>query len=543
VSLLSTLSVAGVTTLNDNLIINNNTLYVSGGSFNSGLKYKSIGGLEGISIFGQEKGVLATKFGIVESTSLQWDVTGVSIPVGSSSSSTTSGALQVTGGVGITQNINVGGTAKITGALTILNTTDSLSLGTGSIITSGGISMAKHLQCGGTAYFADGLYVDGTQGFRGTSTFSSYAEFQSTLSCSQTATFSSMINANGGINMANNNLYLRDNGDLNHRLFHDSTTDSVILMGWQGGNLQCSNSTSTGIALTWNTEKVTIPYELDASFNGTDGTASLSVMGGLFVDKETIIRSVLTILDTRESWLGRGAFVCNGGASIGGQLHVGLGLETYSGITLNQQKIFFAAAGDNNHYIEYNSTLDGVKLQGYAGGGLYSAQNTSPALTWNATGVAITGDLTVGGYITSGALFPTSISSSASIRAGTTLSVAGTSSFENKITGANGFNFHNTRIGTIQYDTANFYTFPENGVYLFLISVGGTTSNTISVSDNLTKVYFIAVCDSYAAQVGTCTINPNSGFFNVTNGTTYKSISFTTSSNGYIYNYFYQKLF
>jgi hypothetical protein len=232
-------------------------------------------------------------------------------------------------------------------------------------------------------------------------------------------------------------------------------------------------------------------------------------------------------------------------------------LETYAGLTLNQDKIHLAGAGDNDNIICYDLTLDGVKIQGYSGGSLYSAVNISPALTWNATGVSVSGALTVGGqlnaggdvtvagYITSGALFPTSISSSASIRAGTSLSVAGDVGIGGKITGENGFDFHNTRIGTIQYDTQNFFTFSTNGVYLFLISTlsSGTTSNTISVSDNLTKVYFVVICDSYPAQVGTCIINPNSGFFNVIGGTTYKSISFTTANSGYVYSYFINKIF
>jgi hypothetical protein len=71
----------------------------------------------------------------------------------------------------------------------------------------------------------------------------------------------------------------------------------------------------------------------------------------------------------------------------------------------------------------------------------------------------------------------------------------------------------------------------------------GTDSNFISVSDNLTRVFFIAVCENYPAQVGSCVINPNSGFFNVTNGTTNKSISFTTANSGYVYSYFWSKIF
>jgi hypothetical protein len=153
------------------------------------------------------------------------------------------------------------------------------------------------------------------------------------------------------------------------------------------------------------------------------------------------------------------------------------------------------------------------------------------------------GDVTVSGYITSGALFPTSISSSASIRAGTTLSVAGTAGIGGKITGDNGFEFHNTRIGTIQYTTANFFTFPTNGVYLFLISVcDSTNSIDIAISDNLTKVYVITICNGYPAQMG-LSIFGTSGYFNVTGGTTNKSISFTTNDTGFNYSYFYNRIF
>jgi hypothetical protein len=71
------------------------------------------------------------------------------------STSTTSGALVVTGGVGVAGNITVGSRFKST------DDTQSTSTTTGAIITAGGVGIAKNLTVGGDATITGNLTVQG----------------------------------------------------------------------------------------------------------------------------------------------------------------------------------------------------------------------------------------------------------------------------------------------------------------------------------------------------------------------------------------------
>jgi hypothetical protein len=74
-------------------------------------------------------------------------------------SDTATGALKVAGGVGIVETLHVGGNSVITGtlsasgALSVLNTTESTDTATGSLIVSGGVGVAKKLNVAGIAAF------------------------------------------------------------------------------------------------------------------------------------------------------------------------------------------------------------------------------------------------------------------------------------------------------------------------------------------------------------------------------------------------------
>jgi len=84
------------------------------------------------------------------------------------STTPTTGALRVAGGAGIQGDVNVGGSifingvqlststifngGTITGALTVNNATDATSTGTGAIITTGGVGIGKNLYVGGSIF-------------------------------------------------------------------------------------------------------------------------------------------------------------------------------------------------------------------------------------------------------------------------------------------------------------------------------------------------------------------------------------------------------
>lgn len=72
----------------------------------------------------------------------------VTVPGSTTSSSTTTGALVVSGGVGIAGTLNIGGAVSVT------NSTNSTSINSGSIVTLGGIGVAGNIYA--TAFFGDG---------------------------------------------------------------------------------------------------------------------------------------------------------------------------------------------------------------------------------------------------------------------------------------------------------------------------------------------------------------------------------------------------
>lgn len=166
------LNVAGGTAIGKNLRVGD-TVVINGtakatSKDTGALIVKGGAGIDGdIYISGavySPKGVIITSGGaaITGDTSMEKLTVsgGTSISKDSESDSTTSGALVVTGGVGIGKNLNVGGNAKLTGSLTvdtsatikgetaISATTDSTTTTTGALKVAGGVGIAKQLRVG-----------------------------------------------------------------------------------------------------------------------------------------------------------------------------------------------------------------------------------------------------------------------------------------------------------------------------------------------------------------------------------------------------------
>jgi len=76
---------------------------------------------------------------------------GVAITISDTtqSTSTTTGALIVTGGVGIAKNLFVGGNFAVTGVTTITDTTQSTDKDTGALVIEGGVGIEKNTNIGG----------------------------------------------------------------------------------------------------------------------------------------------------------------------------------------------------------------------------------------------------------------------------------------------------------------------------------------------------------------------------------------------------------
>ena len=99
------------------------------------------------------------KMSITETTvdiDVNCNVTGVTtLSDTTASSSTSTGALVVSGGVGIAGAINTGSTLDVAGVTTLSDTTASSSISTGALVVSGGVGVADAVNIG------NGLYVSG----------------------------------------------------------------------------------------------------------------------------------------------------------------------------------------------------------------------------------------------------------------------------------------------------------------------------------------------------------------------------------------------
>ena len=78
------------------------------------------------------------------------------------STTTTTGALVVAGGVGVGKNLQVGGNSHITGSEQIDSTTDATSSVTGALVVAGGAGIAKNLEVGGNAHVVGSTTIDST---------------------------------------------------------------------------------------------------------------------------------------------------------------------------------------------------------------------------------------------------------------------------------------------------------------------------------------------------------------------------------------------
>ena len=212
----------------------------------------------------------------------------VTLLAGVESTTTNSGSLIVAGGVGISNNLNVGGDLNVAGLVHFTSSTQSTATGNGAVVIDGGLSVAKDIYLGGTLW-----------GVINTATTAYVAYTADTVKIANTTSgiFYPMLSTSTGYSQVSRNTafsFAAQNGLLTSPLlFVNSTTQST--------------STISGAAV----------------ISGGLGVAKDFYLGGqLFV--QSIVQSTST---------NTGAVIVNGGVAVKGNLNVAGDIRAIGNIT------------------------------------------------------------------------------------------------------------------------------------------------------------------------------------------------------------------
>jgi enhancing lycopene biosynthesis protein 2 len=250
--------------------------------------------------------------------------------------STSTGALIVSGGVGIAKNLYVGGSSKLvntteststsTGGLIVSggvgvaknlfvgSTVDSTSTSTGSLVESGGVGIAKNLYVGGvtnvvnttasTSVSTGALVVSGGLGVTGSINASSINYSSSSISGTDdsTSTSTGALVVSGGVGVAKN-------------LFVGSTVDSTST---STGSLVESG----GVGIAKNLYVGGSSNLINTTESTSTSTGALIVDGGVGVAKNLYVGGVTNLVNTTCSTsVSTGALVVSGGLGVTGSIN------------------------------------------------------------------------------------------------------------------------------------------------------------------------------------------------------------------------------
>jgi hypothetical protein len=239
------------------------------------------------------------------------DITGItSISNNTTAGSTTTGALKVVGGVGIGENLHIGGTTDITGITSITNDTDSDATTTGALIVSGGVGIAKDVYIGGITSITNVTDSD--------------------------ATTTGALIVSGGVGIAKD-VYIGGTTDItgitsitNNTDSDATTTGALIVSGGVGiaKDVYIGGTTDiTGIT------SITNDTDSDATTTG-----ALIVSGGVGIAKDVYLGGITSITNATESdAIATGALVVSGGVGIAKNVYIGGNTEITGNLTVGGQ--------------------------------------------------------------------------------------------------------------------------------------------------------------------------------------------------------------
>ncbi|NBP00975.1 MAG: hypothetical protein EBU90_12730, partial [Proteobacteria bacterium] len=299
--------------------------------------------------------------------------------------STLTGALQVRAGVGIGQNLHVGGGTQIAGLTTITNTTNATSTITGALQVTGGIGVGGQVYAGGLTVLAAGA-VDGSITAQATiistGTFSNFPSAGLAFGGYYTA---AGIAGFGGISMTKLNAV---SGDFSSYLsLH--TRNGTVTQPQEWLRL-----TNTGTVLLYGTTNATSTQTGALIVTGGVGIGQNLVVGGsLTVAGSTVITTgtggvtspfagIFTVTNTTNAGNTQsGAIQVYGGVGVGGNLNVG-GVITATNLFVNGFAVSTASGGVTSPFA-----------------GIFTITNTTQSFSTNTGALQVYGGVGIGGNL------------------------------------------------------------------------------------------------------------------------------------------------
>jgi hypothetical protein len=271
----------------------------------------------------------------------------VAITNATTSTSKTTGALTVVGGVGITENANIGGTLDVTGVTTlgtatvsasgvvaINNATTSTSINTGALTVIGGVGITENANIGGTLDVTGISTLGSTTG----ATVSAAGVVAISNATSSTDSASGALTVVGGVGITEN-ANIGGTLDVTGISTLGSTTGATVSAD---GVVAISNATSsTDSASGALTVVGGVGITENANIGGTLGVTGISTLGSTTGATVSADGVVAISNSTTSTTINTGALTVVGGvgitenANIGGNASITGSLTVTGGLTIN----------------------------------------------------------------------------------------------------------------------------------------------------------------------------------------------------------------
>ncbi len=235
---------------------------------------------------------------------LNWTDTSLKVLPATDALSTSTGALVLSGGIGVAKQAWIGTNLTVGANSSFLSTVDAISSTNGSVVFAGGVGIAKKL-------------------FVGTN-FSAAGDSTFTSTTSTTAYTNGSVVLSGGVGIAGDvqvqsgkGVYIRD--QFHGMRWDNNQVDGPFVFGAAGGKLGRINP--SGSVVTYTTQWDDTQFRVLASTDSTSGTGtngSLCTAGGASIAKKLYVGSTTNATSTTT-----GAAVVSGGAGIASDLWVG----------------------------------------------------------------------------------------------------------------------------------------------------------------------------------------------------------------------------